>query len=264
LKNSFITVLLLATVILSSCFSEEKRINPSFNLTITTLKEILSDQDERIQERILENPERFLQLADVLLSKPEELFYLADKNHAVTKEQAPSEVVKPSDYGISVTRQEREISSLVIEPLQTMTAAAAEEDLDIVFASGYRPYEYQEMLYNRYVDQLGQEEADRVSARPGTSQHQLGTAIDFGSISDEYALTEEGKWLKEHAGEYGFSLSYPDGFEEITGYKWECWHYRYITIEGVEMQVDFFLDLQQYFIEFWDLHKDSLKEARRQ
>jgi D-alanyl-D-alanine carboxypeptidase len=248
---------------LLSCFAEEKNIIPSFNLTHDSLKELISDLSPDIQNNILAEPVRFLQLADFMLRQPEELFYLADKNHAITREQAPTEVVSPYDYGISVTRKERVVSSLIIDSLKSLCDSARAEGLDIVFASGYRPYDYQEKLYNGYVEQLGREEADRISARPGTSQHQLGTAVDFGSISDDYAYTDEGKWLKEHAGQFGFSLSYPEGLEKITGYKWECWHYRYITREAVEMQDKYFSGIQQYLIEFWDSKKKELKESRR-
>lgn len=263
MKNFYLPAIFLLTFFTISCFSKEKDIHPSFVLSETGLKEIIQDQDRDIQKKILENPKRFLTLADFMLNQPEELFYLADKNHAVSRDQAPENLVRPSNYGISYTRSEREVSSLIIDQLKNLYEAAAGENLDIVFASGYRSFDYQENLYNRYVEEMGQEEADRVSARPGTSQHQLGTAVDFGSITDEYALTAEGIWLEKNAGTFGFSLSYPRGYEEVTGYSWECWHYRYITVEGVRMQKEFFSDIQQYLMEFWHNHREELKEVRR-
>lgn len=245
------------------CYGGDSMLSPSFTLDRAGLEKIISDQPEAIQKAILAKPERFLQLADSMLSQPEELFYLVDKQHALTKDQRPARTVKPHDYGIPSTRADREVSALIIEPLKKMTEAAGQEGLQIVFASGYRPYDYQEMIYNRYVKEMGQKEADRVSARPGTSQHQLGTAVDFGTITDDYAYTPEGKWLTAHAGDYGFSLSYPKGMEELTGYKWECWHYRYITVEGVAMQKEFFQNIQQYLMLFWHDHKADLLSARR-
>lgn len=264
MKNYFIASVLLCSVVSSGCFSEEKLIHSAFEITATSLGEIIGDLHPEIQKRISENPQRFLELALSMLEQPEELFLRADKNHAISRDQAPKAVVSPHDYGISVTRKDRTVSTLMIDQLKNLCDAAKEEGLDIVFASGYRPYDYQEMIYNRYVNQMGQEEADRISAKPGTSQHQLGTAVDFGTIDDSYALTEEGKWLTEHAGDFGFSLSYPRGYEHITGYKWENWHYRYITREGVEMQREFFSDIQQYLIEFWNSQSNNLKEFRRE
>ncbi|MBI9096893.1 MAG: M15 family metallopeptidase [Spirochaetaceae bacterium] len=259
----FIRVFLLLSFLPSDGFSEEQNIHPAFNMTRNQLAEIITRANSDIQERILNNPRKFLELADAMLSQPEELFYLVDKNNAISREQAPKEIVKPYDYGISVTRNDRTVSKLIIDHLKNLTDSAKEAGLDIVFASGYRSYEYQEMIYKSYVEKMGQKEADRVSARPGTSQHQLGTAVDFGSISDEYALTEEGKWLYGNAGTFGFSLSYPKDYEQITGYKWECWHYRFITCEGVAMERLFFSNIQQLLLEFWQTYRDDLIQAWR-
>jgi D-alanyl-D-alanine carboxypeptidase len=112
------------------------------------------------------------------------------------------------------------------------------------------------------VKTYGQEMADRESARPGASQHQLGTAIDFGSITDAFAETRAGRWLVAHAWEYGFSLSYPQGYEGITGYRYESWHYRFITKAGVLLQRRYFGDVQQYLLEFLDANRAAL-EAKR-
>jgi len=100
------------------------------------------------------------------------------------------------------------------------------------------------------VEKDGQEAADLYSAKPGTSQHQLGTTVDFGSIDDSFAYTEAGKWLFAHADEFGFSLSYPENGLSITGYQYESWHYRYIGRAGTELQQAYFYDSQQRLLEF--------------
>lgn len=131
-----------------------------------------------------------------------------------------------------------------------MGQAALREDIKLVVSSSYRSWEYQENLYNRNVRQLGKEVADRESAPPGASQHQLGTVVDFGSITDAYAETVAGKWLLANSARFGWSLSYPQGYESITGYRWECWHYRYIGIQATVFQKEWFGDVQQYMLEF--------------
>ena len=90
--------------------------------------------------------------------------------------------------------------------------------------SSYRSYQTQVTTYNYWVSQVGAVEADRFSARPGHSQHQLGTTADITSDSVDHKLvasfgdTQEGKWLASNAYKYGFVLAYPAGYEQITGY----------------------------------------------
>lgn len=107
----------------------------------------------------------------------------------------------------------------------------------LVVASAYRSYNEQHYLYLYWVETLGAKEADQVSARPGYSEHQLGTAVDFidqdsgYQLTEEFAKTKSFKWLSQNAHKYGFVLSYPKDQENLTGYKFEPWHWRYIGKE---------------------------------
>ena len=107
---------------------------------------------------------------------------------------------------------------------------AAQEGLRIYNASAYRSYTTQKWVYQRYVNQEGAQEADTYSARPGCSEHQTGLALDINtaSLSDHFEETEENAWLVENSWRYGFILRFPEGKEEITGYQFEPWHYRYV------------------------------------
>lgn len=121
--------------------------------------------------------------------------------------------------------------------LETMFAAASEDGITLVACSGYRSQAYQVTLYNSYVSKYGRDEADTISSRPGYSDHQTGLAMDIGDhdqatvFSSAMENTPEGQWLYEHAHEYGFILRYPKGKDDITGYTFEPWHYRYIGVE---------------------------------
>ncbi|WP_162502848.1 D-alanyl-D-alanine carboxypeptidase family protein, partial [Treponema endosymbiont of Eucomonympha sp.] len=95
------------------------------------------------------------------------------------------------------------------EALGTLAEATVREGVALAESSADRSYEYQKEVYARNVRQSGQETADRESARPGQSKHQLGTAVDFGSISDDFAGTKAGRRLAAHPGDYGWSLSFP-------------------------------------------------------
>jgi D-alanyl-D-alanine carboxypeptidase len=126
------------------------------------------------------------------------------------------------------------LRSEVVDALLVMLDAAYGEGHDIRCRSAYRSYAEQEQTFNYWVSVLGYEEATRVSAMPGHSEHQLGTTCDLTSpevgwdLSDSFGETEPGRWLADHAHEYGFALSYPAGQEAATGYSYEPWHYRYI------------------------------------
>lgn len=101
--------------------------------------------------------------------------------------------------------------------------------------SGYRSYEYQTTLYDNYVKRDGKDAADRYSARPGYSEHQTGLVYDIGEVGREdvwlteaFGETPAGQWLRDHAHEYGFIMRYPKGKEDVTGYMYESWHFRYV------------------------------------
>ena len=143
----------------------------------------------------------------------------------------------------------------VYEALAEMCQEAKEDGLTMLISSTYRSYQYQDTLYSRYTKIYGEEETAKFSAKPGTSQHQLGVVIDFGNVEDSFAETDESEWLSINAARFGFALSFPKGYEEVTGFKWECWQYRYIGLTAIKMQNKWFEDINQYLHEFVDMWK---------
>jgi len=116
-------------------------------------------------------------------------------------------------------------------------------------ASGYRSFNYQNGLYNSYVKRSGKEAADTYSARPGHSEHQTGLAFDLNTVNDSFADTKEGKWINENCYKYGFIIRYPKNKDNITGYKYEPWHLRYV---GIELSTKLYNDgdwltMEEYF-----------------
>ena len=137
---------------------------------------------------------------------------------------------------------------------------------DIWVTSAYRDYDYQkkvfndnkkkeltisektydffgyEYIYNTYLskglDKLSHADAEKValsySAAPGTSEHQTGLCVDFttqslwGDLNTEFENTDAFAWLAENAYKFGFILRYPKEKEDITGYTYEPWHYRFV------------------------------------
>ena len=238
------------------------RIDAEFALSASELRAMTQSLPQEIQARILASPVDFLRLVAKTLDEPASFFVLVDKSHALPADFAPDDLVNLKAYPLNVSWGNILLRKAILPAVLEMTSAAKAEGITLTYSSGYRSFEYQKYVYAREVKSYGQEMADRESARPGASQHQLGTAIDFGSITDAFAQTRAGKWLVAHAWEYGFSLSYPKGYEGITGYRYESWHYRFITKPGVLLQRRYFGDVQQYLLEFFGENRGVL-EAKR-
>ena len=235
---------------------------PGFSLTLEDLSRMTASLPSDIRDGILASPADFLRLMGAVLDQPAELFILVDKHHPLDAAYAPADLVNLKDYPVKTTWPHVLLRKAIMPQVLRMVRAARADGLTLTFSSGYRSYAYQQGVYAREVQMYGRETADRESAHAGYSQHQLGTAIDFGSISDDYERTAEGRWVAGHAWEYGFSLSYPAGYEQVTGYRHESWHYRYITQTGTLMQRRYFRDVQQYFLEFLHDNRESLERAR--
>lgn len=128
-----------------------------------------------------------------------------------------------------------------------LVAAAAADGIQIFLLSGYRSYDLQTSLYNRYVSRDGQAAADTYSARPGHSEHQTGLALDVNSISYAFADTAEGQWLAANAHTYGFIIRYAKDKQDITGYAYEPWHIRYLGKGMAAAVYESGLTLEEYF-----------------
>jgi len=117
------------------------------------------------------------------------LTVLVDKKRPLPEGYAPEDLVELADSSYRVSRKGLKLRAEAAASLERMGAAAREEGITLLVSSAYRSLEYQKTVYARIVAELGQEAADRESARPGHSQHQLGLAADFGSIDDSFAAT---------------------------------------------------------------------------
>lgn len=152
----------------------------------------------------------------------------------------------PSDFAPGESEEAR-------HAFEQMAADAKVAGFELVAFSTYRSFEYQTTLYNNYVSRDGQENADRYSARPGYSEHQTGLAFDIGEkgkedlwLTDEFGESEAGKWLVDNAHNYGFILRYPPGKENITGYMYESWHFRYLDKDLAAKVKESNLTLEEY------------------
>jgi len=208
-----------------------------------------------ISKKIEDAPDRFFSLIEATRTASASdpwLLRRTDKGKGLPADYEPADLAALEGSGIPVSRPGHRLRKPAVEALAAMAGAAREEGVTLIVSSAYRSFEYQKDLFARNVAEMGEKEAARVSAAPGASQHQLGTAADFGSITDAFALTEAGRWMAANAGRFGFSLSYPKGMEAATGYVWESWHYRFIGKDAVALQDEYFGGVQHYLMLFLD------------
>ena len=186
----------------------------------------------------------------VILQNDKYTYYLVDKQRVLPEGYEPDDLVTLRAGAYRLTRDGMLLRREAAEALQEMAAAAASEGITLTVGSAHRTAEYQAQLYQRAVSTYGREIADRESAESGKSQHQLGMTVDFSPIDDEFAKTPASGWLLKNAGRFGWSQSYPDGYEEVTGYRWESWHYRYVGKDLAAFINTYFEGIQQYALQF--------------
>ncbi|WBL35658.1 M15 family metallopeptidase [Tepidiforma flava] len=173
-----------------------------------------------------------------------------DKQHRLPADCEPPDLVQlPAEIsfgGAQYLRRE------ALDALLELFEAARRDGFSLVVNSSYRSYDVQAQTYATWVQLYGQEYADRTSARPGHSEHQLGTTADVGArglVLENFVGTPEAAWLEANSWKYGFIVSYPDGKEHITGYAYEPWHIRYV---GKEVAADVHrsgLTLREYLLQ---------------
>jgi D-alanyl-D-alanine carboxypeptidase len=145
---------------------------------------------------------------------------------------APPDLVDTSKAGLNASYYVRTIA---LADLSAMVSAARADGARLAVESAYRSYVGQQLTFSGWVRQVGYAAALQTSARPGHSEHQLGTAIDFKTVGGvapwryaDWATTKEGSWLAANAWKFGWLLSYPKGTSGVSCYRYEPWHYRYV------------------------------------
>ena len=131
-------------------------------------------------------------------------------------------------YSLPSTYNPGGLTSDFTNNFNKLKSAASKENINLRIISGFRSYNTQVNTYNGWVSRYGKTEADKISARPGHSEHQSGLAADINSLDQAWGNTKEGKWLTNNCSKYGFIIRYPKGKESQTGYSYEPWHIRYV------------------------------------
>ncbi len=135
-----------------------------------------------------------------------------------------------STYAYGTVKAEETCYNAFIE----MAKSAKEDDITLILTSGYRTRESQTSIYDDMKNSKGADYADQYAARPGSSEHETGLALDiltYNAYTETFKTTKAYEWLHAHAHEFGFIERYEEGKEYLTGYSAESWHYRYIGVD---------------------------------
>lgn len=188
------------------------------------------------------------------ITEPDIYLVLVNKEYKLPENYVPSKLELISNEFANENKYLREEAKIAFE---TLSKDAKNLGYRVVAVSTYRDYEYQDKLYNMYIQEKGIDYADKCSARPGHSEHQTGLAVDVEGSNrdyDEFEKSEEFVWMKENAYKYGFILRYPKGKEKITGFKYEPWHYRYVGLDVAKTIHDEKLTLEEYYDKYINLN----------
>jgi len=180
---------------------------------------------------------------------------LVNKENLLASDYVPDELVTIDEpMGSKIDKNYvNHLNAEVYRNFKLMQADALKQGFEIFVDSSYRTYAYQEKVFNSIAIEKGLEHALQYVAPPGGSEHQTGLAFDVifrrnGEMIEEQLETDpEIIWLYENSYKYGFILRYPKGKEEITGFNYEPWHFRYV---GKELAMELHekdITLEEYY-----------------
>lgn len=171
----------------------------------------------------------------IQVENQDSLFVLANKKNELASNYEPNDLVVPNvEFSFSGNDQKKQMRAVAADALEELVEGAQQDGYRLVAVSGFRSYSRQQTIYQGNVDRMGEEEANKVSAKPGQSEHQTGLAMDLSCESIGFSLEEalgelpEGQWLAENVHKYGFIIRYQKNKTDITGYNYEPWHIRYV------------------------------------
>lgn len=271
---TLVTSIILFAFLLSACTNQANEVTPSKQEKVSSDPTVeshddssnhannenrnTSDQSTQIEK------EKDLDFIDI--KEDSSISVLVNKQHKLAENYAPDDLVTVDVPTVLENPEVNQLRKEAADALKKMFDHANNSGIYLYARSGYRSYQTQVGLFNSYAERHGQEAANRYSARPGESEHQTGLAIDVTSESVDFQLTEkygdtkEGKWLVDHAHEFGFIIRYPENMEHITGYTYEPWHLRYLGVNLATEVKESNLTYEEFLVEMGFLDEADIKE----
>lgn len=189
----------------------------------------------------------------IMVADPDHPLVLVNKINELNKTYQPVDMREVSvPFSPEGDESRKLLRSKAANALEELFEAAGSNNYRLTATSGFRSYDTQRKLYEEFVNNLGVDEAKRICALPGQSEHQTGLAMDITSPSyradlhKDFGETEEGKWVARHSHEFGFIIRYPEGGEDITGYRYEPWHLRYVGVDAATAIYENNLTLEEF------------------
>lgn len=182
-----------------------------------------------------------------LIENPDSYHVLVNKNNKLPAIYVPKDLEELSN---DVSYDNKFLRKKAALAFTKLSRDASKSGYKIIAVSTYRSYDYQKGLFEHYVEEKGLKYALYCSAKAGHSEHQTGLAVDVMGENLDYNLFEETKefeFMKNNAHKYGFILRYPNHKKNITGFKYEPWHYRYVGIKLATYLYNNNLTLEEYF-----------------
>lgn len=188
----------------------------------------------------------------------DETLVVLDRTYALPAGYAPADLVPASAAGLGGVSGTKLVRARLVDDLSAMADAWQAAGLTIEIESAYRSYADQAATFATWTARVGLAEARIRTARPGHSEHQLGTALDLtspgwsGRFGDWALESDEGAWMAEHGWEFGFVMSYPPAGQDATCFSYEPWHYRWIGRANAAAHRESGLDVRRFLERFVD------------
>ena len=177
---------------------------------------------------------------------------LVNRLYGLSKDYEPDDII---DVPVSISYSGVKISKSILSNIEELISAAKDEGYIFVLSDGYRSYADQEKMFNNYKNSYGYEEADKNVARPGHSEYQTGISfqiVPYNKVFDKPRESEEYKWLKDNAYNYGFIFRYPDDKKDITLFDSYTWRLRFVGTTAASIIESEKISFEEYYAYFVD------------
>lgn len=175
---------------------------------------------------------------------------LVNRIYGLSSDYEPSDL---ADVPVKYAYAGKKLSNTALTEVIKLIEDGKNYGFNLVVSDGYRSYEYQENMYNSYVDSLGVSETDSFVARPGHSEHQTGLLLElkpYNKVITDLSTNEEYLWLRENAHRFGFIFRFNKEHEHLTGFSSFAWKLRYVGVDAATIIYNEGICFEEYYAYF--------------